>query len=105
MNGGTTGLTAPFIRAITDPKLGFPSRWLWPMGKPVTFWKLECSSRRPTIERITATLSMTPAIRGSMLADLDAGQPGRDRLELAADAVGRVGLEVEGVLVRRPPDR
>ena len=32
MNGGTTGLTAPFTRAITDPKLGFPSRWLWPIG-------------------------------------------------------------------------
>ena len=31
----------------------------------MTFWKLECSSRRPTIERITATLSITPAIRGS----------------------------------------
>ena len=66
MNGGTTGSTGPFILAITDPKLGFPSRWLWPMGKPVTFWKLECSSRRPTIDRMTATLSMTPAIRGSI---------------------------------------
>ena len=28
-NGGTTGSTAPWIRAITEPKLGLPSRWAW----------------------------------------------------------------------------
>ena len=61
---GTTGSTAPWIRPMIEPKLGRPSRWAWALGKPVTLCELECSSRRPTIERITATLSISPAIRG-----------------------------------------
>ncbi len=35
-----------------------------------------------------------------VLADLDAGGARRDRLELAADGVGRIGLEVEAVELR-----
>ena len=67
----------------------------------MTFWELECSSCRPTIERITATLSITPAIRGRCSPIWTPGSRVGDRLELAADAVGRVGLEVEGILMRR----
>jgi hypothetical protein len=40
-----------------------------------------------------------------VLADLDAVDVGVDRLELAAELAGRVRLEVEGVLVARPPGR
>src|SRR5207253_3889829 len=35
-------------------------------------------------------------------ADVEARNPGGDRLEFAADAVGGVGLHVEGVVVTRP---
>ena len=37
-----------------------------------------------------------------MLADLDAGDTGGDRLELAADFGRRVGFEIDHVLMRRP---
>ena len=39
---------------------------------------------------------------GEMLADLDAGHGRRDRLELAADLVGRLGLHVERVVLPQP---
>ena len=39
------------------------------------------------------------------LADLDAGDVGRDRPPRAGDLLRRVGLEVEHVLVRRPADQ
>ena len=40
-----------------------------------------------------------------VLADLDAGHVGLDRLERAADVVGGVGLEVPGVELAGPPTR
>ena len=46
-------------------------------------------------------LSMTVANRGRCSVTVQAGLGRRDRLELAADAVGRVRLHVEGVDVRR----
>ncbi len=39
-----------------------------------------------------------------MLADTKTGLAGGDRLELAANSVGRIGLHVEGVEVRRPAE-
>lgn len=64
-NGGMTGSTGPSIRQITEPKCGYPSRRLIPMGKPVMLWKLECSSIYPTTERMTTSLSMIAAVLGS----------------------------------------
>ena len=64
-------------------------------------WKLECSSCWPTSERITASLSMTAAVRGSSSPTWTPGQLRGDRLELAADLRRGVGLEVERVLVRQ----
>ena len=54
------------------------------------------------IERMIASLSVRWRQQRQVLADLDAGHVRGDRLELAADLAGRVGLQVPGVLLGRP---
>ena len=48
---------------------------------------------------MNANLSAIPAMRGKHLADLNAGDVGLDRIELAADLLRRLGLDLPHVLV------
>ena len=69
------------------------------------FWSCECSSRWPTSERITASLSMHRGHPRQQLAELDAGDVGGDRLELAADLRRGVGFRSNVSWWASPPDR
>ena len=52
-----------------------------------------------------AALCIHWAMPRQMLAELDAGDVGGNRLELAADPIRRVRLEIEHVLGRRPAEQ
>ena len=61
----------------------------------VSWWSLLCEP-----ERTSAIRSITLAMSGSFSPIVKAGDGRVDRLVLAADVVGRVGLEVEAVVMR-----
>ena len=69
------------------------------------FWKLECSSMQADDRADHGDLVQHAGHPGQQLADLDAGQPGRDRLELAADPAGASGLRSNVSWCASPPDR
>ena len=71
---------------------------------PVTVaWPLDrCAGSSCVSERMTASLSVTPASSRKVLADLQAGHFRRDRLERPADVVRGVGLQIERVELARP---
>ncbi len=75
------------------------------MGKPVTFWKLECSSIMPTIERIRATLSITPAILGSSSPIWTPGSRVAIGLNSPRMPTGASGLRSKVSWCAWPPDR
>ena len=85
-----------------------PGRGRWPPAGSTT-WPVRtrwtASRWFPSgcaIDRTIASLSGPRRQAGQVLADPDAGDRRVDRLELAPDAVGRLGLHVERVVLAEP---
>ena len=88
-------------RSAASPRAG-----RCPCGKPVMFWKLECSSRRPTIERSTASLSI--ACRRAAAGARRSGCPARlvaIGLNSPRISAGASGLRSNVSWWARPPER
>ena len=100
-NGGTTGSTGPCTLEITEPKWGLPSRLADPHGEAGHALEarmlVELADERADHRQLVHDGRRS----GQQLADLDSRQLRGDRLELAADSRGSIGLEVERVLVRQ----
>ncbi len=91
-------LFGPKTREITLPTCGLTLSALKSCPVIIQRWPFSCVAPvRWCRLRISATLSIMRRHQREVLADLDAGDVGRDRLELAAHLGRGVGLHVPGI--------
>ena len=87
----------------TEPSAGQPPGGCWPLRRwPVRHSKASCAPLAPTIERIGTNLSIIAAIRGKCSQISMPGTLVLIGLNSPRISAGRVHLQIEEVLMRRP---